>query len=108
MNSEDLVLRVRADGSGVKETFQGIAKETDRLKITTEKTTSAVRQFANDLRNVRDASDLAGVATRALAQAIGASLGGTAVVIAGKVLLDAFNSVQKTVKETKDSVESSF
>jgi len=66
-----------------------IVEHVDDFKITTEKTSSAMRGFANDLRNVRDASDLASVATRALSQIIGASLGGTAVVVAGKALLDA-------------------
>jgi hypothetical protein len=107
-SSMDLMLRIRGDSTGAEQATKAVAKSIDDFKITTEKTSSAMRGFANDLRNVRDASDLASVATRALSQIIGASLAGTAIVVAGKTLLDAFNSVQKKVSETKDSVQSSL
>lgn len=106
--SQDLIFNLKANTSNAEQGMEKINKLTDNLKITTEKTSGALREFGNQLKQARDLSDLAGMATKALAQVLGASLGGTAVLVAGKALIDAFNTVQTAVKETEGKVKDAF
>jgi len=106
--SQDLVFNLKANTSNAEQGMGKINSLTDDLKITTEKTSGALRQFGGQLKQVRDLSDVAGVATNALGQVLGASLGGTAVLVAGKALIDAFNVVQNAVKETSNKVKDAF
>ncbi|NBW13298.1 MAG: hypothetical protein EBR82_35350 [Caulobacteraceae bacterium] len=106
--SQDLVFNLKANTSNAEQGMGRVNKLTDDLKITTEKTSGALRDFGNQLKQARDLSDLAGMATKALGQVLGASLGGTAVLVAGKALIDAFNTIQTAVKETEGKVKDAF
>lgn len=106
--TQDLVFNLRANTSNAEAGMAKVSQLTDDLKITTEKTSGALRDFGNQLKNARDMSDVAGMATKALGQVLGASLGGTAVLVAGKALFDAFNSIQTAVKETEAKVKDAF
>jgi DNA repair exonuclease SbcCD ATPase subunit len=106
--SQDLVFKLRADTSNAEQGMAKVTRLTDDLKITTEKTSGALREFGGQLKQARDLSDVAGMATKALGQVLGASLGGTAVLVAGKALIDAFNTVQTAVKETEGKVKDAF
>jgi len=106
--SQDLIFNLKANTSNAEQGMGKITRLTDDLKITTEKTSGALREFGGQLRQARDLSDIAGMATKALGQVLGASLGGTAVLVAGKALIDAFNNVQTAVKETEGKVKDAF
>lgn len=103
---DELVLKVRADTRGVRTDVKAVADETDNLKVSSLKASSAVRGFVNDLAQAKSGSDVASAALGAFAKVLGTSIAGTAVVIAGKALIDAFNSVSESVKLAKTSVES--
>lgn len=103
---DELVLKVRADTRGVRTDVKGVADETDNLRVSSQKASSAVRGFVNDLAQAKSGSDVASAALGAFAKILGTSIAGTAVVIAGKALIDAFNSVSESVKLAKNSVES--
>lgn len=106
--TQDLIFNLKANTSNAEQGMGKINRLTDDLKITTEKTSGALREFGGQLKQARDLSDVAGMATKALGQVLGASLGGTAVLVAGKALFDAFNSVQSAVKETEEKVKGAF
>lgn len=106
--TQDLIFNLKANTSNAEQGMGKINRLTDDLKITTEKTSGALREFAGQLKQARDLSDVAGMATKALGQVLGASLGGTAVLVAGKALIDAFNTVQTAVKETEGKVKDAF
>lgn len=106
--TQDLVFNLRANTSNAEAGMAKVGQLTDDLKITTEKTSGALREFGNQLKNARDMSDVAGMATKALGQVLGASLGGTAILVAGKALFDAFNTIQTAVKETEAKVKDAF
>lgn len=104
MNTEELVLRVRADGRGVKETFSGIGKESDRLELSTRKASATMRTFVAELSQARTGADVASAAMNAFSKVLGTTLAGTAVVMAGKVIIDAFQKVSESVNRAKDSL----
>lgn len=106
--SQDLIFNLKANTSNAEQGMGKINRLTDDLKITTEKTSGALREFGGQLKQARDLSDVAGMATKALGQVLGASLGGTAVLVAGKALIDSFNTVQAAVKETEGKVKDAF
>jgi len=106
--SQDLIFNLKANTSNAEQGMGKINRLTDDLKITTEKTSGALREFGGQLKQAKDLSDVAGMATKALGQVLGASLGGTAVLVAGKALIDAFNTVQTAVKETEGKVKDAF
>lgn len=106
--TQDLIFNLKANTSNAEQGMGKIGKLTDDLKITTEKTSGALREFGGQLKQARDLSDVAGMATKALGQVLGASLGGTAVLVAGKALIDAFNTVQTAVKETEEKTKAAF
>lgn len=106
--SQDLIFNLKANTQNAEQGMVKIGRLTDDLKITTEKTSGALREFGGQLKQARDLSDVAGMATKALGQVLGASLGGTAVLVAGKALIDAFNVVQTAVKETEGKVKDAF
>lgn len=106
--TQDLIFNLKANTQNAEQGMVKIGRLTDDLKITTEKTSGALREFGGQLKQARDLSDVAGMATKALGQVLGASLGGTAVLVAGKALIDAFNTVQTAVKETEGKVKDAF
>ena len=106
--TQDLIFNLKANTSNAEQGMGKVNRLTDDLKITTEKTSGALREFGNQLKQARDLSDVAGMATKALGQVLGASLGGTAVLVAGKALIDSFNTVQTAVRETEVKVKDAF
>jgi hypothetical protein len=103
---EPLRLDVELGAKGVAAGISEIGRETDGLRVSTQKASTAVRGFVMDLSQARDGADVASAALGAFAKILGTSLAGTAVVIAGKALVDAFLKVSESVKVAKDAVAS--
>lgn len=103
---DDLILKIRADAKGVRPEIKGIADETDNLEISSRKASTAVRGFVQDLSQARNASDVASAALGAFSKILGTTLAGTAVVMAGKVIIDSFQKVSENVNKAKDSLAS--
>lgn len=101
---EPLRLDVELGAKGVAAGIGEIGKETDGLRVSTQKASTAVRGFVMDLSQARDGADVASAALGAFAKILGTSLAGTAVVIAGKALVDAFLKVGESVKVAKDAI----
>lgn len=101
---DELVLKVRADARGVKSEMHGIADETDRLRVTSQKASSAVRGFVGELAQARSGADVASAALGAFGKILGTSIAGTAVVIAGKVLVDTWNKITEGVNTAKTAI----
>lgn len=104
-NTQELMLRIRGDNTDAERKISQTGKSVQGFNLTTQKASAAMRTFGRDLLQVRDASDLVSAATRALGSVIAGSLAGTAVVVAGKALIDAYRNVSKAVDETRTSLE---
>lgn len=102
---EELVLKVRADAKGVKPELEGIAKETDNLKFSGEKASGVLRGFTEDLKRAGSITEVSSAALKAFSQILSASIGGAAVAIIGKTLVDAFVKVSESVDNSKKAVE---
>lgn len=107
-SSQELMVKIRGDSTGAEAAFDRTSKRADGLNVSTQKLTASMRQFVNDLKNARDGSDVLASAAAALGKVLAGSLAGTAVVIAGKVLLDTFNKVKQTVDEARASIENAM
>lgn len=103
---DDLILKIRADAKGVRPEIKGIADETDNLELSSRKASTAMRGFVQDLSQARNASDVASAALGAFSKILGTTLAGTAVVMAGKVIIDSFQKVSENVNKAKDSLAS--
>ena len=103
---DDLILNIRADAKGVRPEIKGIADETDNLELSSRKASTAMRGFVQDLSQARNASDVASAALGAFSKILGTTLAGTAVVMAGKVIIDSFQKVSENVNKAKDSLAS--
>lgn len=105
-NTQELMLRIRGDNTDAERKLGQTEKSVEGLDFSARKASSAMKVFGRDLLNVRDTSDLLSAATRALGTVIAGSLGGTAVIVAGKALIDAYRSVQDSAKEAEKSISS--
>lgn len=103
-NTQELMLKIRGDNTDAERKIGQTEKSVEGLDFSTRKASSAMKVFGRDLLNVRDTSDLLSAATRALGTVIAGSLGGTAVIVAGKALIDAYRSVQDSAKEAEKSI----
>lgn len=103
-NTQELMLRIRGDNTDAEKKLADTSRSIGNFGTTTEKASSAIRQFSGELRNVRDVSDLVAAGTRALGGVIAGSLAGTAVIAAGRAIVDAYNNVQKASTEAEKSV----
>jgi hypothetical protein len=90
-----------ADDRGVKNYENSLNK----VNVTGEKASGALRGFAAQLGQAENASDVTASALNGLAMVLGTSLGATAVIVVGKTLVDAFNKVNDAVKQSTKSVE---
>ena len=104
MNTQELMLKIRGDNTDLENKLTQSGASIKNLGTSTEKVFSAMEGFGQDLLRVRDASDLASIATKALGTAIGASIGGAIVISAGRALIDAFNKVQNAAKESETAI----
>ena len=105
-NTQELMLRIRGDNTDAERKISQTSRSVEGFGVSTQRASSAMRNFGRDLLQVRDASDLVAAATRALGGVIAGSLAGTAVVVAGRVIVDAYNNVQKASKDAEKSVAS--
>lgn len=103
-NTQELMLKIRGDNTDVEKKLHQTSNSVDGIKTTTEKASSAMKGFGRDLLQVRDVSDLASAATRALGSAIAGSLAGTAVIVAGQAVIDAYRKVQNAAKESEKAI----
>lgn len=103
-NTQELMLRIRGDNTDAERKLGQTEKSVEGLDISTRKVSTAMKVFGRDLLYVRDSSDLLSAAARALGTVIAGSIGGTAVIAAGKALIDAYRSVQDSAKEAEKSI----
>lgn len=103
-NTQELMLKIRGDNTDAERKIGQTEKSVEGLDLSTRKVSTAMKVFGRDLLYVRDSSDLLSAAARALGTVIAGSIGGTAVIAAGKALIDAYRSVQDSAKEAEKSI----
>jgi colicin import membrane protein len=106
--TQELMLRVRGDNSGVDKAVDGTTKAINRLQISGEKAKAAFGQFTNGLKDATSASDVAGSAANALSNIVSKSLGGAAVVGAAKLLADQIEQVAISLKDAATAAQKAF
>jgi hypothetical protein len=88
-----------ADDTGVR-TY---GKSLEGVEFTGHRASHAIKSFVERLGEAQNASDVASAALGSFSRVLGGALAGTAVVVAGKVLIDAFNKVQESVNASTKS-----
>ena len=106
--TQELMLRVRGDNSGVDKAVDGTTKAINRLQISGEKARAAFSQFTSGLKDATSASDVAGSAANALGNIVSKSLAGAAVVGAAKLLADQIQQVATSLKEAAVVAQKAF
>lgn len=97
-------IQTQADDSGVRK----FDKSVGGLNVSSQKASSAIKGFAADIAQARDGADIASAALGSFGRILGSSIGGTAVIVAGKTLIDAFNKIDNAVKESAKAVAEAF
>jgi len=106
--TQELMLRVRGDNSGVDKAVDGTTKAIGRLKLSGEKARAAFGQFTSGLKDATSASDIAGSAANALGNTFIKSLKGAAIVGAAKVLSSEIEQVATSLKEAATAAQKAF
>jgi len=106
--TQELMLRVRGDNSGVDKAVAGTERAVKRLAVSGEKAGGAFKNFSRNLAEARNASDVASSAAESLAQIVGKSLMGAVAIGAVKIFTDQVNRMGEMLKETATNSQKSF
>lgn len=103
---EPLIFKIetQADDSGVRQ----YDKSLSGLDMSSKKASGALKNFVQDISQAKDGADIASSALGAFGKILGSSLAGTAVIIAGKTLIDSFNRIDQAVKDSEKAVAEAF
>jgi hypothetical protein len=100
--TQELMLRVRGDNSGVDKAMAGTTRSVERLGVTAQKARGAFKSFSRDLSQARDASDIASSAASSLSMVLGRTLPGAIAVGAISVFTDQILKMKSAVDEAKE------
>jgi hypothetical protein len=106
--TQELMLRVRGDNSGVDKAVAGTERAVKRLGVSGQKAGVAFKSFSRNLAEARNASDVASSAAESLGQVIGKSLMGAVAIGAVKLFTDQINRMGEMLKETATNAQKSF
>jgi len=106
--TQELMLRVRGDNSGVDKAVAGTERAVKKLSVSGQKAGQAFKSFSRSLAEARDASDVAASAAESLGHIIGKSLMGAVAVGAVKIFTDQINRMGEMLKETATNAQKSF
>ena len=103
---EPLIFKIetQADDSGVRQ----YDKSLSGLDVSSKKASGALKNFVKDISQAKDGADIASSALGAFGQVLGSSIAGTAIIIAGKALVDSFNRIDQAVKDSENAVAEAF
>lgn len=100
--TQELMLRVRGDNSGVDKAMAGTTRSVEKLGVTAQKARGAFKSFSRDLAQARDASDIASSAAGSLSMVLGRTLPGAIAVGAISVFTDQILKMKSAVDEAKE------
>ena len=106
--TQELMLRVRGDNSGVDKAVAGTERAVKRLSVSGQKAGQAFKSFSRSLAEARDASDVAASAAESLGQIVGKSLIGAVAVGGVKIFTDQITRMGEMLKETATNAQKSF
>jgi hypothetical protein len=106
--TQELMLRVRGDNSGVDKAVAGTERAVKRLSVSGEKAGGAFKNFSRSLAEARNASDVASSAAESLTQIVGKSLMGAVAIGAVKIFTDQVNRMGEMLKDTATNAQKSF
>ena len=106
--TQELMLRVRGDNSGVDKAVAGTERAVNRLSVSGQKAGAAFKNFSRSLAEARNASDVASSAAESLGQIVGKSLMGAVAIGAVKIFTDQVNRMGEMLKETATNAQKSF
>jgi hypothetical protein len=106
--TQDLMLRVRGDNSGVDKAVAGTERAVKRLSVSGQKAGQAFKSFSRSLAEARDASDVAASAAESLGHIVGKSLVGAVAVGGVKIFTDQITRMGEMLKETATNAQKSF
>jgi len=107
-STQDLMLRVRGDNSGVDKAVAGTERAVNRLSVSGQKAGAAFKNFSRSLAEARNASDVASSAAESLGQVVGKSLVGAVAIGAVKIFTDQITRMGEMLKETATNAQKSF
>jgi hypothetical protein len=105
---EPLRLDVELGAQGVAAGINEISKANDGLKVSSQKASFAVKAFANDIANAKDASDVASAALGAFTRILGTSVAATVFAAGAKAVYDAYTEITGAVDKAKKSLEEAY
>ena len=99
---EPLIFKIetQADDSGVRQ----YDKSLGGLDVSSKKASGALKNFVHDISQAKDGADIASSALGAFSKILGSSIAGTAIIIAGKTLIDSFNKINQAVQRLGESL----
>jgi len=106
--TQELMLRVRGDNSGVDKAVAGTERAVKRLSVSGQKAGAAFKNFSRNLAEARNASDVASSAAESLGQVVGKSLVGAVAIGAVKIFTDQITRMGEILKETATNAQKSF
>ena len=106
--TQELMLRVRGDNSGVDKAVAGTERAVKSLSVSGQKAGQAFKSFSRSLAEARDASDVAASAAESLGQIVGKSLIGAVAVGAVKIFTDQITRMGEMLKEVATTAQKSF
>jgi len=106
--TQELMLRVRGDNSGVDKAVAGTEKAVKSLSVSGQKAGQAFKSFSRSLAEARDASDVAASAAESLGQIVGKSLIGAVAVGGVKLFTDQITRMGEMLKEVATTAQKSF
>jgi len=106
--TQELMLRVRGDNSGVDKAVAGTERAVNRLSVSGQKASAVFKNFSRSLAEARNASDVASSAAASLGQVVGKSLVGAVAIGAVKIFTDQITRMGEILKETATNAQKSF
>jgi len=106
--TQELMLRVRGDNSGVDKAVAGTERAVKSLSVSGQKAGQAFKSFSRSLAEARDASDVAASAAESLGQIVGKSLIGAVAVGGVKLFTDQITRMGEMLKEVATTAQKSF
>jgi hypothetical protein len=106
--TQELMLRVRGDNSGVDKAMAGTKTAIDGLNVSGQKARQAFTSFSRSLAEARDASDVAASAANSLSTIVGRSLMGAFAVGGIKIFTDQINRMGEDVKAVATAAQKAF
>ena len=103
--TQELMLRVRGDNSGVDKAMAGTTRSVERLGVTAQKARGAFRSFSRDLAQARDASDIASSAAGSLSMVLGRTLPGAIAIGAIGIFTDQILKMKSAVDEAREKTK---